>query len=327
MKNGTTAKLETLADITFLRRLFSDVKEVRDRAQRERRLSAQLLEWAQADLKELLSSLDTTEQGLSTETAERRLQEFGPNEVSHEKTARWYVMLVKNFYNPFIALLCALAVASYFLRDTEAVVVLVVMVMVSVLMRFFQEYRSSKAADQLKSLVQTTATVTRSDSAAPEPGDTTQMGIAPARSAWRPQGNSSARPRAGRHHSPVSGRHGSRRCPPDLCKRFVYQPIGFDRESLPVEKYDTLQRVVEKHVRIPSSVSPSLLDLPNVAFMGTNVVSGTGTALVLTTGSATYFGWMARSLAGYRAKTSFDLGVNSVSWLLRVNLSYPETSS
>ena len=165
MKNGTTAKLDTPADIIFLRRLFSDVKEVRDRAQRERRLSAQLLEWAQADLKELLSSLDTTEQGLSTETAESRLQQFGPNEVSHEKTARWYAMLVKNFYNPFIALLCALAVASYFLRDTEAVVVLVVMVMVSVLMRFFQEYRSSKAADQLKSLVQTTATVTRSDSA------------------------------------------------------------------------------------------------------------------------------------------------------------------
>src|SRR4029453_12855376 len=124
MNNGTTAKLETPADITFLRRFFSGVKGVGDRAQRERRLSAQLLEWAQTDLKELLSSLDTTEQGLSTETAESRLQEFGPNEVSHEKTAYWYVMLVKNFYNPFIALLCALAVASYFLRDTEAVVVL-----------------------------------------------------------------------------------------------------------------------------------------------------------------------------------------------------------
>ena len=139
------------------------------------------MEWAQVDLKDLLISLEVTEQGLSTETAERRLEEFGPNEVAHEKTARWYVMLLKNFYNPFIALLCALAVASYFLRDMEAVVVLVVMVMVSVWMRFFQEYRSSKAADQLKSLVQTTATVTRSDSAAPEPGDTTQMGIAPAR--------------------------------------------------------------------------------------------------------------------------------------------------
>ena len=78
MKNGTTAKLETLIDITFLRRLFSDVQEVRDRAQRERRLSAQLLEWAQADLKELLSSLDTTEQGLSTEIAQYRLAGFRP---------------------------------------------------------------------------------------------------------------------------------------------------------------------------------------------------------------------------------------------------------
>ena len=86
MKNGTIAKLETLGDFTFLRRLFSDVKEVRDRALRERRLSAQLMEWAQADLKELFASLEITEQGLSTEAAESRLKEFGPNEVSHEKT-------------------------------------------------------------------------------------------------------------------------------------------------------------------------------------------------------------------------------------------------
>ena len=316
MKNGTTAKLETLADITFLRRLFSDVKEVRDRAQRERRLSAQLLEWAQADLKELLSSLDTTEQGLSTETAESRLQEFGPNEVSHEKTARWYAMLVKNFYNPFIALLCALAVASYFLRDTEAVVVLVVMVMVSVLMRFFQEYRSSKAADQLKSLVQTTATVTRSDNMTAEPSETTQMGIAPARR----HGVRKEIPLRDLVPGDIIHLSAGDMVPADVrlisAKDLYISQSVLTGESLPVEKYDTLQRVVEKHVRIPSSVSPSLLDLPNVAFMGTNVVSGTGTALVLATGSATYFGWMARSLAGYRAKTSFDLGVNSVSWLL-----------
>ena len=87
-------------------------------------------------------------------------------------------------------------------------------------------------------------------------------------------------------------------------------------ESLPVEKYDTLRSVVEKHVGLPIVVGASPLDLPNIAFMGTNVVSGTATALALTTGSGTYFGWMARSVTGYRAKTSFDSGVNSVSWLL-----------
>ena len=49
---------------------------------------------------------------------------------------------------------------------------------------------------------------------------------------------------------------------------------------------------------IPVSIGASPLDLPNIAFMGTNVVSGTATALVLATGSSTYFGWLARALTG-----------------------------
>jgi Mg2+-importing ATPase len=104
-----TMKLDSFRAFTFLERLFSDVRDVRDRALRERRLSAQLVEWARADLKELFNSFEVTEQGLSADTVENRLKEFGPNEVSHEKTARWYGMLLRNFYNPFIVLLCALA--------------------------------------------------------------------------------------------------------------------------------------------------------------------------------------------------------------------------
>ena len=83
MQNASTAKLNFPRSFTFVRRLFSDFKDVRGRALRERRLSAQLIEWAQVDLKELFSALEVTEQGLSTEVAKNRLAEFGPNEVSH----------------------------------------------------------------------------------------------------------------------------------------------------------------------------------------------------------------------------------------------------
>src|SRR5215472_1794210 len=116
-----TTNLESSETFTFVRRLFSDITLSQDRTLKEGRLSAQLLEWSQSDLNELFVSLETNEQGLSTEAAEKRLEKIGPNEVSHEKTSRWYVMFLKNFYNPFIVLLCVLAAAGYFLRDKKAV--------------------------------------------------------------------------------------------------------------------------------------------------------------------------------------------------------------
>lgn len=316
MKNAMTTKFESFEIFPFVRRLFSDIRDVQDRTLRERSLSAQITEWAQTDLKDMFSSLEVTEQGLSTEAATIRLEKFGPNEVSHEKIAPWYLMLLKNFYNPFIVLLCALAVASYLLKDNEAVLVLALMVTVSVFMRFFQEYRSSKAAEQLKSLVQTTTTVTRWDSPTAEVGEAAQMGVAPARR----YGVRKEIPLRDLVPGDIVHLSAGDMVPGDVrlisAKDLFISQSVLTGESLPVEKYDTLKGVVEKHAGLSTGISASPLDLPNIGFMGTNVVSGTATALALATGDRTYFGWMARSVTGYRAKTSFDLGVNSVSWLL-----------
>ena len=316
MNNESTTKLVSPDGFTFLRRLLSNVKEVSDRTQKEKRLSAQLIEWARTDVKDLFNSLEAAEQGLSNEVAERRLEEFGPNEVSHERSTLWYVMVLKNFYNPFIMLLSALAMAGYLLDDMKAVTVLTLMVTLSVLMRFFQEYRSSKAADQLKSLVQTTATVTRSDSATAGSGQAPQMGVAPARQ----HGVRKEIPLRDLVPGDIVHLSAGDMVPADVrlisAKDLFISQSALTGESLPVEKYDTLRDVVQKHAAGPIGAGASPLDLPNIAFMGTNVVSGTATALALATGSRTYFGWMARSVTGYRAKTSFDTGVNSVSWLL-----------
>lgn len=77
-------------------------------------------------------------------------------------------------------------------------------------------------------------------------------------------------------------------------------------ESNPVEKFSDIRN---KH-------DDALTDLRNIGFMGSNIVSGSATAIVLTTGNNTYFGSMAKSLSGDRAKTSFERGVSSVSRLL-----------
>ncbi|MBL7372915.1 magnesium-translocating P-type ATPase, partial [Escherichia coli] len=80
-------------------------------------------------------------------------------------------------------------------------------------------------------------------------------------------------------------------------------------EALPVEKYDTLGAVAGKSATAATDDDANALDLPTICFMGTNVVSGTATAIVVATGARTYFGSLAKAIVGSRAETAFDRGV------------------
>jgi len=75
-------------------------------------------------------------------------------------------------------------------------------------------------------------------------------------------------------------------------------------ESEPVEKCNT-----------PGKIVDNPLELSNLAFMGTNVVSGSATCVVLATGDYTSFGSMTKSITGKKVVTSFEKGINSVSWV------------
>lgn len=175
------------------------------------------------------------------------------------------------------------------------------MVLVSGLMRFWQEYRSGKAAEALKAMVRNTATVLRRDERGMR-GELREI----------PMGElvvgDIVRLSAG-DMIPADIRLIESR---DL---FISQAV-LTGEALPVEKYDTLGAVREKSAKRIAADQQDLLELPNICFMGTNVVSGTATAVVVATGARTYFGSLARSIVGSRAQTAFDRGVNSVSWLL-----------
>ncbi len=168
-------------------------------------------------------------------------------------------------------------------------------------MRFIQEYRSGRAAEALKAMVRTTATVWRRVSA----------------------GTSSA-PREIPMRELVVGDivqlSAGDMIPADLRliesrDLFISQAV-LTGEALPVEKYDTLGAISEKSAMATASQDADMLDLPSICFMGTNVVSGTATAVVVATGQRTYFGSLAKAIVGSRAQTSFDRGINSVSWLL-----------
>jgi P-type Mg2+ transporter len=261
------------------------------------KIRPQTLDAAYASSEELLASLKTSDSGLSDREASDRLAEHGFNEVAFHRAAPILWQLFRNFGNPFVGLLSALSVISFLVGAVEAGSLISFMVVVSVLLRFIQEFRSTRTMARLRALVGTNVTVTRiSDSGDCHrreiplkevvPGDMIRLGAG--------------------DMIPADIRLLSTR---DL---FVSQSV-LSGEALPVEKFETLQP--QYGAGIFGTELPNPIDLPNLCFMGTNVVSGTGTAVVVATGEETLFASLARRTAAQRSSTSFDRGINSVSWL------------
>src|SRR5215475_10368332 len=124
----------------------------------------QIAEAALRGPEEALVAVGASREGLTEDEANARLDQYGLNEVAHEKPPRWYVQLPLAFKNPFIILLIGLAVVSWLTGDAKATVIISTMVVISGALRFFQEFRSSRAAEKLKAMVSTTATISRKDS-------------------------------------------------------------------------------------------------------------------------------------------------------------------
>src|SRR5262249_30321214 len=118
-------------------------------------------EAAVRDVPDVLASLNSSPDGISRIQSLARRQREGPNEIAAEKPPRWYVQLLLAFKTPFNFLLLSLAVVSLLTEDYRAATVIAVMVAISSLLRFVQEYRSGRAAETLRALVQTTATGSR----------------------------------------------------------------------------------------------------------------------------------------------------------------------
>nr|WP_228840658.1 cation-transporting P-type ATPase [Candidatus Protochlamydia phocaeensis] len=127
----------------------------------DQQISSSLLAYSRKPLPEVLEELNTSEKGLNQKTIREKLRKFGHNEIAHEKPPTWYALLLSNLKNPFVLLLIFLGALSLFLGEGDAVIIITFMVVLSVLMRFIQEYRSNLADDKLKKLVSVKATVKR----------------------------------------------------------------------------------------------------------------------------------------------------------------------
>ncbi len=244
-----------------------------------------------------IARLESHDDGLTLREAAARLLRDGPNEIAHEKPLPWWLHLWHCYTNPFNLLLTVLAVVSYLSADAKATIVIGAMVALSTLVRFVQEGRSHRAAESLRALVSNTVTVLRR---------------APLAKAVGPH------PPSKRVEIPIrrlvsgdivalsAGDMIPADCRVLTARDLFVAQAAMTGESLPVEKF------VERRVHTEAP-----LEQGNLVFMGTNVVSGAATVLVIATGNRTWFGTLAaRVTATDLAPNAFQAGVNSVSWLL-----------
>jgi len=247
--------------------------------------SVQLLAKARVDTETVLKELGSQLDGLSEAEADSRLKEIGTNEIAREKPQSALKRLLANIKNPLVLLLLALGTLSFLTGDLRAMAVIFSMVVLGVVLRFFQEMRADNAAAKLQAMVSNTATVVRAGRDEEVslktlvPGDIIQL--------------------AAGDMVPADARVLS-------AKDLFLNQAALTGESVPVEK---------KAGTAPADVQ-NPLELPNICFLGSNVESGCATAAVICTGSRTYFGSLAASILGQRQLTSFDLGVNKFTWLM-----------
>jgi Mg2+-importing ATPase len=244
-----------------------------------------LREAATQDAAETLQRLGTSLEGLSETEAAERLQRYGANEVAQERKHEWAHRLWTAVRNPLVILLTVLATVAYITGDLRAGTVMLLMVILGVSLRFVQETKADSAAAKLKAMIKVTATVVRGGQSKEiplhelVPGDIVKLSAGDM-------------------------------IPGDVrllaAKDLFIIQATLTGESLPVEKSDA---------RDPRPDVASI-EHTNICFLGTSVESGAATAVIVATGTQTYFGKMASSLAGQQVETAFDKGVKKYVWLM-----------
>ncbi|HHP0375825.1 magnesium-translocating P-type ATPase [Acinetobacter baumannii] len=271
-------------------------------------LSKRLLNASRAQMNDLLKQFDTHLTGLTEEQAYTQQMTVGLNEVTHEKPLTWWQHLWYCYRNPFNILLSLLALIAFFTDDLTGSTIISVMVILSTLLRYWQEAKSNQAADALKAMVSNTATVLRH-----------QVSAEDLELMHERYGIDTKNQTTHQFEIPIqylvpgdvillsAGDMIPADCRILSAKDLFVSQAAMTGESMPVEKFP-LQKNLEE---------TSALELDNIVFMGTNIVSGSAQAVVLSTGIQTYFGALAhRVTATDRSTTAFQMGVNKVSWLL-----------
>lgn len=263
-----------------------------------RHMDTDSVEVSRCDVAQLLARLGSSVDGLSAGEAQARLKEHGPNVVAQRARKSMARQLLERMLNPLNVLLLTLVCASLLVRDHRSAAVISVMVALSVGLALTQERKATRAAEKLRAMVHTTASVQRRpDEAAVAAGD----GAGP---------RLSEVPISTLVPGDIVHVSAGDLIPADLrllgAKDLYVNQAPLTGEAMPVEK----------HAEVPRAADLQGMEYPTMCFMGTSVISGTGTGVVVRTGSRAYFGAIADLTAGERATTDFDRGVSRFALLM-----------
>ncbi len=246
------------------------------------------------EIDQVYAYFDTSAHGLTQERVENARETFGSNIVTHGKKEPLIKRLFNAFVNPFTAILFVLAIVSAFTdiiwaqvgeKDPTTVIIIATMVMISGVLRFVQETRSGNAAAKLSAMIRTTASVERAESGCTEiPMDEIVVGDVVHLSAGD-------------------------MVPADI--RITFAKDLFVSQSALTGESEPVEKLAQVQITGDSSTQAA-----NLVFMGSNVISGSAIGVVLATGNDTLLGDMAKQLSAKPPKTSFEKGVNAVSWVL-----------
>ena len=234
---------------------------------------------------EALAALETGPKGLASEEAERRLEEFGPNELARGKHLGFWADILQRCRSPLVVQLLIIAIVSGVIGQLDSSAIVGVMILLSVGLSYVLDRRSGRAVEALGKRVQSRTLVVRN-------GQETEIRI------------SEVVP------GDIVILHAGSIIPADLrllvVKDFFVSQSALSGESMAIEKSADAHPAPDQ----------AAADVANACFLGSNVTSGTARGVVVNTGTRTLFGAIAERLTERREETSFDRGVRSFTWLM-----------
>lgn len=243
---------------------------------------------------EFLKKHNLNEKGLTSKQAEINIKKFGLNETKKAKPKKWYNYLLQSLLTPFNCILIGISIILIYTDIYLAIepsyaniIVIAILVTASTLLDFFESYRSNKAAEKLREIVETTTTVIRDNKEINIPVKNVTLGDIVLLSA------------------------GSI-IPADL--RIIESKDLYVGQASLTGESDNIKKTVE--LENNQEELDSISDFDNICFMGTNVISGSAKGVVIKIGDSTYFGEIANTVTSGKEKTAFQKGIESISKLL-----------
>ncbi|MBQ7240707.1 MAG: magnesium-translocating P-type ATPase [Bacilli bacterium] len=240
-------------------------------------------ELSKMDNEELLSIYKSKIEGISSDRAKRLLKENGKNLAKKQINKKWYQFLLESFNDKFIFILILLAIIDFLLKDKLGSLIIIAIAIVSALIKYFQNYSVYKFNKKLETKIYSKAIVIRDSKETIIKAENIVLGD-------------------------IVKLNAGTLIPADLrlleAKDLFINQSSFSGESLPIEK------------TIDANDTEDIFEIKNICYMGSNVISGSGTGIIIKTGENTYLGKMNKKTNIQKTKTSFDEGIDKITSLL-----------